>query len=202
MSTVINGYYVNSTQFYVLGDRTEEFHAGRRVELYSAPGTYNQATIVSSSLSASNTYVIIKDGVVISTLERVSYGGGRGATGSIPEHDHDGSEGEGGQISHTDIADIGINTHDEIDSHIATDHRLEEIEYFTLDATDIANKYVTLIHAPYVATEISLDLIGGCAQLYGVDYIVSDTHLSWDSLGLDGTLIIGDRIRVFYLYNV
>lgn len=75
-----------------------------------------------------------------------------------------------------------------------------EMEYFTLDATDVSNKYVTLSHSPVSTTEVSLDIIKGCAQFYGADYTVSGTQVGWSGLGLDGILEVSDELRIMYMY--
>jgi len=77
-----------------------------------------------------------------------------------------------------------------------------EVEYFTTTSGNISDKYVTLAHSAYATTEVSMDIIGGCAQEYGVDYTVSGAQVSWSGLGLDGVLEVGDKIRVRYTYTV
>jgi len=72
------------------------------------------------------------------------------------------------------------------------------VEYYTLLAGDITAKEITLPSSPSDATKVLLDVIGGSAQEYGVDYTVSGTTLSWDTLGLDGVLIANNRLRYWY----
>ena len=74
-------------------------------------------------------------------------------------------------------------------------------EKFTLTATDITNKYVTLGNTPSSPSSVSLDVIGGPPQEYGVDFVMDGTNpdrLSWDGYALDGVLEAGDKIRVTY----
>lgn len=72
------------------------------------------------------------------------------------------------------------------------------VEYKTLDATDVSNKYITLPSTPADVTKVILDIIKGSSQQYGVDYNVSGTQLSWNGLALDGVLNIGDILRYHY----
>lgn len=71
-------------------------------------------------------------------------------------------------------------------------------EDFTLTGTDITNKYVTLSFAPSPANETSVDVIGGIKQDYSVDFTVSGSQLSWNSLGLEALLSSGDKLVITY----
>lgn len=79
-------------------------------------------------------------------------------------------------------------------------------ESFTLDATDISNKYVTLANVP-INESVLLLISGAGVQLYGLgsgyDYHMDGTstdQLAWDSNALDGVLSAGDVIQVMYQY--
>lgn len=72
------------------------------------------------------------------------------------------------------------------------------VEYYELLAGDITAKEITLPSTPSDPTKVLLDIIGGSAQEYGVDFSVSGTTLTWNSLGLDGVLIAGDKLRYWY----
>lgn len=72
------------------------------------------------------------------------------------------------------------------------------VQYKTLDATDITNKYITIPASPGDVTKVLLDVIKGSSQEYGVDFSVSGTQLTWNGLGLDGQLNIGDILRYHY----
>lgn len=73
------------------------------------------------------------------------------------------------------------------------------VENFTLDETDITNKYVTLPQIPNPADETILIVKHAPGQHYGDDYnIVSTNRLSWSGLALDGVLAVGDKITVLY----
>lgn len=75
------------------------------------------------------------------------------------------------------------------------------IENFTLDATDISNKYVL------VSTDVTIDRatkmsINGLGNLYfGTEFTVDGVNkkkIKWDSLSLDGVLVIGDEMEITY----
>lgn len=70
------------------------------------------------------------------------------------------------------------------------------VNQLTLSNTDISNKFVTLTEAPTVPTNTILNVIGGPAQEYGVDFTVTNVTLSWSGLALDGVLSSGDVLIV------
>lgn len=74
-----------------------------------------------------------------------------------------------------------------------------EYELITLTQENIDNKSITISRAPLSENFISVEIIGGITQLYGVDYEVAGTTLSWDGLGLDGFVEVGDIIVVNYI---
>lgn len=73
-----------------------------------------------------------------------------------------------------------------------------QIESFTLNATDITNKYVTLASPPSPATSVAIYPVGGSIQFYGDDYTVSGSQVGWNGLGLDGLLASGDKLVITY----
>lgn len=75
-----------------------------------------------------------------------------------------------------------------------------EVEYFTLDSTASANKYVELSGTPAVADNVAMDLIGGSAQALTSDFGVDGTKVVWDdiSYGLYSLLATDDKIRIIY----
>ena len=74
----------------------------------------------------------------------------------------------------------------------------EFLDYFTLDAADITNKFVTLTTQPTTVEKSLVDVVRGCTQKYGTDFIVAGDVLSWDGLGLETGLVLGDTLRVHY----
>lgn len=75
----------------------------------------------------------------------------------------------------------------------------QEVEYRTLTGGEITAKQLTLSATPMSASKVMVDLIGGSAQEYSVDYTVSGSTLDWNGLGLDGLLSAGDKLRINYL---
>lgn len=66
----------------------------------------------------------------------------------------------------------------------------------TLTIGDIANKYVDLIVAPSAPNLTRLSVIGGAEQLYGTDFSISGSLLTWNGYNLDGVLEAGDQLIV------
>jgi hypothetical protein len=71
-------------------------------------------------------------------------------------------------------------------------------EVFTLDATDIANKKVTLALTPVSAASVRFLPDGGIEQRISVDYDLNSNDIIWNGLELDGFLEVGDVIRIYY----
>lgn len=70
---------------------------------------------------------------------------------------------------------------------------------YTLQASDITNKNMTIDNTPLTDTKTRLIVIGGPGdQDYGIDFTVSGNTLSWDSLALDGILETNDKVIVIY----
>lgn len=86
----------------------------------------------------------------------------------------------------------------EISATGAGSGEVPNVEYRTISAPEAAAKELTLAATPNDPTKVMLDTIGGCAQEYSVDYSITDDVLSWDSLGLDGILEAGDKLRIVY----
>jgi hypothetical protein len=83
-------------------------------------------------------------------------------------------------------------------AQIAANAPKQVVEYITLTSTNITNKSVTLMHTPKSSSDVVLDIIGGGPQEYSQDYSVTGTSLSWSGKALDGTLTVGERLRVIY----
>lgn len=73
------------------------------------------------------------------------------------------------------------------------------VEYRTITGGESAAKQLTLVATPNTANQVLVDWISGCAQEYGVDFIVTGSTLDWTGLGLDtGGLTTGDKLRIVY----
>jgi hypothetical protein len=92
--------FSSSNIFTVANDRTAEFVAGRRIKADCVADGYVYASVVSSSYIDPNTIVVIDETELTSNLITVLYGVVEpGASGSLPDHAHDESEGSGGEIA-------------------------------------------------------------------------------------------------------
>ena len=72
------------------------------------------------------------------------------------------------------------------------------IQIITLNSQQIANKYVTLLDTPANPSSVTLDIKGGIPQLFGEDFFVMGDMLTWNTLGLDGFLEVGDVLIIEY----
>jgi len=98
----MDAIYVSNNSFKVMGDKTIEFNAGRRVKLDCQLDGIKYATVVSSSYSSPYTTIIIDESTLTASLTTVWYGIVQtGQVGSLPNHSHDGTEGSGGTLSGT-----------------------------------------------------------------------------------------------------
>lgn len=90
-----------------------------------------------------------------------------------------------------------------VDTQIAANGRVR-VERFTLTATDITNKYISLSTTPMEAAGVLLSIKGAPGQFFGEDYQMDGTtpsRLTWASLGLDGILSAGDKLTVTFRAN-
>lgn len=79
-----------------------------------------------------------------------------------------------------------------------------KVEQFILTGTDITNKKVTLSNSPITTSSVIVFVIGGSAQYNTIDYSVNvnTKEVSWDTLGLEEILEIGDSIIInYYTYG-
>jgi hypothetical protein len=71
-------------------------------------------------------------------------------------------------------------------------------ESFTLTSTELTSKSVTLSDAPNFPATVSLIPVGGIPQINGIDFSVTGQTLTWENLGLDNFLEVGDILVVQY----
>jgi hypothetical protein len=96
----MDAIFSGSNIFTVANDRTAEFVTGRRIKADCVADGYVYASVVSSSYIDPNTIVVIDETGLTSNLITVLYGVVEpGASGSLPDHAHDGVEGSGGEIT-------------------------------------------------------------------------------------------------------
>jgi hypothetical protein len=69
---------------------------------------------------------------------------------------------------------------------------------YTLVPADITAKGFTLNPAPKFPGQVDLQIVGGLDQVNGVDFSVSGSMLSWDSLGLEPDVESGDEFILSY----
>jgi hypothetical protein len=118
-----------------------------------------------------------------------SSGGTRGSIYHV-----DGSQGTAGMVW-TSVGTQGKGTWASVTAPAGV---TPNVQYITVSAPQAVAKAVTLSAAPTVPSKTLVDMLQGDAQIYGVDYTVSGTTLSWSGLGLDGVLTTGDILRIVY----
>lgn len=92
--------YVSANQFSVSGDHSAEFIAGRRIKIDCGVDGLLYSTVQSSYYSDPTTTVTIKDPILTNNLSSILYGVvNSGAYGSLPDHEHSWSPGQGGILS-------------------------------------------------------------------------------------------------------
>lgn len=72
------------------------------------------------------------------------------------------------------------------------------VDYRQLNQNDINNKGFQLPSLPANPSKVIVDVVSGSAQIYGIDFTVSGTSLSWDSLGMENQITVGTYIRYHY----
>jgi hypothetical protein len=99
----------------------------------------------------------------------------------------------------TPTLDDHLTTKEYVDSAVASgtgsSGAQEYVENFTLDGTDISNKYVTLTKTP---TESQVFVEGGIKGTEDTDYTVSTKNIDWSGYAWEGVLEVGDILSVLY----
>ena len=106
--------YVNATTFTVVDNYVSIFDVGRRVKCDCGADGLKYGTVESRSYSAPNTTIVLTaasddltNGLVTVLVGEV----GVGTDQSTPVHPHDGTEGSGGLINHSDLTDNEATKH-------------------------------------------------------------------------------------------
>lgn len=73
-----------------------------------------------------------------------------------------------------------------------------QTKVYTITEEQISSKQIILDMAPIAPTSVSLRFLNGTAQVYGEQYIVQGSILSWDGYSLDGFIEVGDIISIGY----
>lgn len=71
-------------------------------------------------------------------------------------------------------------------------------EYRTITNSEDLAKQLTLAATPAAAQNVLVDIIGGGAQWFNVDFSVGSNILTWNGYALDGVLAQGDTLRIQY----
>lgn len=85
-----------------------------------------------------------------------------------------------------------------IDNALATVAKVEFREVRTITPLEISSKQLLLNNAVTQPTRVEVFPYGGIKQFPGIDFNASGTLLTWNSMGLDGLLEIGDTIEILY----
>ena len=102
-----------------------------------------------------------------------------------------------GLITESSVNTISGTLNSKIDSEIATISGAldEHIEDFTLDGTDISNKYITVSNPPRNA---QVFVEGGLKGVEDADYTITTNQINWNGYDWDGLLEAGDILSVLY----
>lgn len=73
-----------------------------------------------------------------------------------------------------------------------------EVEYRTITSGEAGTKSLTLSMTPTSPTQVVFGVGGGGTQIYGTDFTVTGTTLSWSGTALDGILTTGDQVVIQY----
>ena len=71
-------------------------------------------------------------------------------------------------------------------------------EKVILTLSDITNMGVTLPSVPYFSESVMVIPVGGIPQVNGIDFDIIDDFLTWEDLGLEGILEVGEMLVVHY----
>jgi hypothetical protein len=72
------------------------------------------------------------------------------------------------------------------------------VDNVTLTQENLDDKKVLLTSSPAVPGAVTLLPIGGIPQVNGIDFEVVGNELSWDGLGLDNFLELGEQLIIQY----
>lgn len=172
----LSATYIDATCFLLTGDVTATFVTGRRVKANCGVDGYKFGTIEFSAYDGTNTTICMTAASddLTSNLIEVWYGiVSEGATGSVPIHTHDGSEGSGGVVDCCRNDELAaVSARRTTDFSIPTTYGTK----ITLDTTDVENEPTTVEHDNIVTSKIVFKEAG----LYLVGYLLSGIEFSAD----------------------
>lgn len=74
-----------------------------------------------------------------------------------------------------------------------------QTEFRTISPTESSTKIIVLAFTPATPGQVMVDIIGGTAQEFNVDYTIVANEFRWNGYVLDGLLAQGDRLRIGYI---
>ena len=99
----MDAIFIDNSSFSVSGDYSTTFYSGRRIKANCGVDGYIYGTIASGVYNSTDTIVYIDESTLTSNITSVTVGVvGAGAIGSLPEHFHTSSAGDGGEITISD----------------------------------------------------------------------------------------------------
>lgn len=70
------------------------------------------------------------------------------------------------------------------------------IEAVTITQNEINNKQIILSSTPSAPETVTMFIVGGLPQVYGIDFTVEANVLKWNGLGLEGFLEVNDVLII------
>ena len=213
-----DGIYICKTDTWVRSDDMQVGIEGAGISCFVEQGDYADRKIVVTNDKGSD--IVGSDPInfaIFSSLEHLQSGNGIDKTGDIIAVDHAKLE-EGGnaeveamnlKASFAPSNYIPTST-DLVGQFAGIDAKIAEINLVTAEAIvpvvdpvvvtteHIAAKSLALSETPIVEPDVTIEIKDAPGQFYGDDYIVIGSDLSWNGLGLDGILEVGDKITVRY----
>lgn len=153
----------------------------------TADGSNANFTLTQSPSSPTNTFVYV-DSALVPRLEytitgrNIVFNGG-----SIPE--------ASSTVQAIYVIQTGFSGQN---NSVAGSGATPKVENRVITSGELASKQIILTYAPFDPTATSLDLITEGPQSYGTDFTITGNVLTWSSLGLDGVVTLGDKLRILY----
>lgn len=187
-------HFVSSTQFYLVGDYTNEFAHGNRVRWQYNDSTFGYGVVVTTTLSSGNTYVIVLlDGISISS-QIVSV-----AWSALVVDDYTADAGAIGYTSTFTYAGANVGTQIQyLDNQIIQHAKSFPAIY------SAGNYSVTVGYNPTVYTNMAIDVIFDTATTSQVTINVNNIgpvnikQYTYSGALVDPTITVGMCSRLIY----